>query len=272
MSLAKLFLLPSLDAAGGGDDLSAGRPGGAAGGDQGTNGPTDGLVAGRQVWHVHPLGTLCHSGRRVERRQGARPRRVDPVQRQDPGTGLRQAPAPVQPGQVRREEMGRPGQARGREVHRHHEQAPRRVLPLRQQADRLRRDGHALRPRSPETAGRRVPSPGHQDLLLPLDPRLAPAGRQGQGLPQVRRAPPRPASRASDQLRADRRALVRRRVDTRMDRRARPRPGEIPPFDPAGPDRQQPRRQAEADRPATSARRSRRSRPPARPAGTGKRA
>ena len=56
-----LSLLPSLRAAGGGDDRSVGRPGGAAGGDQGTNGPTDGLVAGRQVRHVHPLGPLCRS-------------------------------------------------------------------------------------------------------------------------------------------------------------------------------------------------------------------
>ena len=79
-----------------------------------------------------------------------------------------------------------------------------------------------------------------------------------------------PAQGTADQLRRHRRALVRRRVDRRVDRGAGRRTGEVPPRAAAEADRQQPRRQAEAGRPATSARPSSTSPPPACPAGTGK--
>ena len=115
------------------------------------------VVARGPLRHVHPLGPLRRPGRRVEGQDrttasGSANSAQIPVAEYD------KFAAPVQPGQVRRRRSGsRMAKDAGHEVHRHHQQAPRRLLPVRLEAHRLRRHGHALQARHPEGAGRGVP-------------------------------------------------------------------------------------------------------------------
>jgi len=193
-----------------------------------------GLVARGPLRHVHPLGALRHPRRPVEGSEGPECRGVDPVQRQDPPGRLRAAPEAVPSREVRRPAVGGHRQARRHEVRRHHLQAPRGVLPVRLEAHRLRRDGHAAEAGHPEGAFRGMPGGGIEDVLVPLDPRLAPPrlpapgcrqpaplghpAHRGGRLQPLHRLHEGPAHGAADPLRPDRRALVRRRLGA-------PRPG-----------------------------------------------
>ena len=136
--------------------------------------------------------------------------------------------------------LGQAGQIGRREIHHGHRQAPRRLLHVRQQADRLRhRRRHSLSRRPAQGTGRRLPSREDQAFLLLFAARLAPPRlfsarvRPGKRRPRrqgdwkrVRRLLPGSGPRALHQLRRDRRHLVRRLVG-QARRRLGPR-GHLP--------------------------------------------
>ena len=92
----------------------------------------------------------------------------------DPDRGVRQPLQAVQPGEVRRRRVGEDRQGRRHEVHGLHHQAPRRLLHVRHQADRLQHHEHAVRPRRGQGTGRGLPEAGHRLRHLLLGLRLAP--------------------------------------------------------------------------------------------------
>ena len=115
-----------------------------------------GLVARRQIRHVHPLGRLRHPGGRLAGRAYRRHRRVDHAARRDTGRGIRGAGASVQSGQVRCRPDRKAGEARRPEVHRAHVKAPRRLLHVRQRRDGLQhRRRHAFRAATSSRSWRR---------------------------------------------------------------------------------------------------------------------
>ena len=104
---------------------------------------------------------------------------------------------------------GRPG--RGSAVPDLPGQAPRRVLPVRLEADRLQdhRTGVGLEAGCAGRRGPGVPRGGPEADRLLLAARLAPSRlRHGEPFP-LHRVSPRPGPRDPDQLRPDRRLLVR---------------------------------------------------------------
>ena len=171
---------------------------------------------------------------------------MDPLERAHHGRGLRAAPAAVQPREVRREALGRDREERGHEVHRHHLEAPRRLLPVGFGAHRVGCRRLAVRAaRSAQGTRGCVRRSGHPPVLLPLDhglapPRLPPAPRVGHALGRGRRLRSlRGVHEGAAQgarhgpLRQGRHPLVRRRMGRHLDARegqgalrlcARPRP------------------------------------------------
>ena len=155
---------------------------------------------------------------------------------QDPGGRIHAAQGPVQPGEIRCRRLGAPRQGRGHEIHRHHQQASRRLLPLGFQANRLGHRLHALQEGPAQAAGRGLRETRREALFLSFHHGLAPPGlghqktlarqcgqpRAGHG--QVHRLPEGPAQRIAHRLRRHRHPLVRRRMGGRLDARTRQGP------------------------------------------------
>ena len=133
-----------------------------------------GVVARGAVRDVHPLGAVLDPRRRVDGPE--RLRRVDPQLGPHPARDLRQARGAVQSREVRRRPVGGDGEGRGDEVRDHHEQAPRRLLPVRQQAHELLHPLDAVPATTSCADGRREPARGAAPVLVPLHHGLAPPG------------------------------------------------------------------------------------------------
>ena len=171
-------------------------------------------------------GEYIRSRRGVERKEGLR--RVDPGGDENARLPVREVPRPIQPRQVRRQEMGGSRQGRGHEVPGDHQQAPRWFCHVRHEAHRLGHHVDALQARSDEGPGRGVQSGRHQVLFLSLDHGLAPprlrspprVERRGQGrseLRSLRAIHEGPTQGTDDQLRAAGHTLVRRRMGEHLD-------------------------------------------------------
>src|SRR2546427_187714 len=162
--------------------------------------------------------------RALGRLQRARRRRVGDEQPQNPVRRLREAAGVVQSCGVRRGGVGCAREIRGHEVHHHHEQASRRLRDVRLEGLRLQhRRAHALQEGCVEAARRGMPQTGPQAVLLLFAARLASPrllstrphgtrrGPEGAGrMAPLHRLHEWAASRALDELRRDRRHLVRR--------------------------------------------------------------
>ena len=168
------------------------------------------MVARSPLRHVHPLGPLQRA-----RAATNGPWRTKAFRsRSTSSSPSASSPSPTPRATGPAGQTGRP------EVHGDDHQAPRGLLPLRLQAHRLLRAQARPRPRPGEGIrggrARRRPARG---LLLFADG-LAPSRwralrHRRSRAPPLRRLHPRPDPRAADQLRQDRRPLVRRRLAAR---------------------------------------------------------
>ena len=180
-------------------------------------------------------GALRGAGRHVARRARGRPRRMDHEAGADPRRRIRNAGEAVQPRAVRRRCVGEDGEGRRHEVHHHHVQAPRRLRELRLEGLVVRHRRRDALPQGRDQGARQRGAPGGAALRrLLLDHGLAPPGRAVGGVsglqlgvvpqPQLRAlrrdVHEAAAARAGDAVSRDRRALVRRRVGRRLERRA----------------------------------------------------
>ena len=120
---------------------------------------------------------------------------------------VRQAGPAVEPDEVQSGRLARPDGSGGHEVHLHHDQAPRRLLPVGHEADALQHDEHAVPTGHPRPAGRGLPQARRAAVPVLLDRRLEP--------PEL--SQPGPSSRAGAA------AAAIRRTGTSISNSSRPR-------------------------------------------------